>query len=426
MSATRFASFRPLRHRNFALVWFGGMVSNIGSWMQTVAVGVLVTQLTHQAHWTGLVAAAAFLPMGLLTPIGGAMADRVDRRMLLLLTTVGETAFATVLAVLAAIHHDSPVAVTLTVLAGGVMTALGFPSYQALVPALVPREDLLGAIALGSAQWNFGRVVGPALAGLVLVLGSYTLAFALNAISFFAVIIALLLVRVPPLEVAAEEGRMWSRIASGARAAWADPGCRTAIALIGVTALLVSPFIGLIPAVALKLLHEGEGATATLVTAQGLGAVGGALLITPLAARYGRRRLLVASLVVMPFLVLLYAVSPTLPTAAVSLFLVGAGYIGVLSGLSTAVQLRVSDAYRGRVMSLFMVALGTVYPLGLVIQGTLGDHVSLRVVTAGTAALFLAVVAGVAGLRPEVLRTLDEPASAPGDVIAPPAVAPAT
>ena len=188
MSATRFASFRPLRHRNFALVWFGGMVSNIGSWMQTVAVGVLVTQLTHQAHWTGLVAAAAFLPMGLLTPIGGAMADRVDRRMLLLLTTVGETAFATVLAVLAAIHHDSPVAVTLTVLAGGVITALGFPSYQALVPALVPREDLLGAIALGSAQWNFGRVVGPALAGLVLVLGSYTLAFALNAISFFAVI----------------------------------------------------------------------------------------------------------------------------------------------------------------------------------------------------------------------------------------------
>src|SRR5205814_1986850 len=275
----------------------------IGSWMQTVAVGVLVTQLTHQAHWTGLVAAAAFLPMGLLTPIGGAMADRVDRRMLLLLTTVGGTAFATVLAVLAGIHHDST--------------------------------------------------------------------------------------------VAAEEGRMWSRIASGARAAWADPGCRTAIALIGVTALLVSPFIGLIPAVALKLFHEGEGATATLVTAQGLGAVGGALLITPLAARYGRRRLLVASLVVMPFLVLLYAVSPTLPTAAVSLFLVGAGYIGVLSGLSTAVQLRVSDAYRGRVMSLFMVALGTVYPLGLVIQGTLGDHVSLRVVTAGTAALFLAVVAGV-------------------------------
>src|SRR5207245_7747282 len=97
---------------------------------------------------------------------------------------------------------------------------------QALVPALVPREELLGAIALGSAQYNLGRVVGPALAGLVLVLGSYTLAFALNAASFFAVIVALLLVRVPPFEAPPDEGRMWSRIASGARAAWADPGCR--------------------------------------------------------------------------------------------------------------------------------------------------------------------------------------------------------
>ena len=425
MSATRFASFRPLRHRNFALVWFGGMVSNIGSWMQTLAVSVLVTQLTHQAHWTGLVAAAAFLPIGLLTPVGGAMADRVDRRMLLLLTTIGETLFATVLAVLAATHHATPVALTLTVLAGGVMTALGFPSYQALVPALVPREDLLGAMALGAAQYNLGRVVGPALAGLVLVLGSFTLAFALNAASFFAVIVALLLVRIPPFEAVPEEGRMWSRIASGARTAWADPGCRTAIALIGVTALLVSPFIGLIPAVAFKLFHEGEGATAILVTAQGLGAVIGALSIAPLAGRYGRRRLLVANLLMIPFLVSLYALSPTLPVAAVGLFLVGAGYIGVLTGLSTAVQLRVSDAYRGRVTSLFMVALGTIYPIGLVLQGTLGDHVSLRVVTAGAAAVFLAVVVGVAVLRPDVMRTLDEPTSAPDAVVAPPTVAPA-
>ena len=143
MSRLSPASLRPLRHRDFSLVWSAALVSNIGSWMQTVAVGVLVTHLTHQAGWTGLVAAAAFLPIGLLSPVGGAVADRVDRRRWLLGTTMGETFFATVLAVLAATGNATPLAVTLAVLGGGTMAALGFPAYQAILPDLVPRDDLL-------------------------------------------------------------------------------------------------------------------------------------------------------------------------------------------------------------------------------------------------------------------------------------------
>ena len=177
------SSLRPLRRRDFALVWSAALVSNIGSWMQTVAVGVFVTARTGQAGWTGLVAAAAFLPMGVLSPVGGAMADRVDRRRWLLVTTIGETLFATALAVLAGTGHATPLNVTVVVFCGGTMTALGFPAYQAILPDLVAREELLGAISLSSAQYNLGRVVGPALAGLVLAAGSYTWAFALNAAS---------------------------------------------------------------------------------------------------------------------------------------------------------------------------------------------------------------------------------------------------
>ena len=409
------SSLRPLGRRDFALVWSAALVSNIGSWMQTVAVGVLVTARTNQAGWTGLVAAAAFLPMGLLSPVGGAMADRVDRRRWLLLTTVGETSFATLLAVLAATGHASSTAVTLVVLGGGIMTALGFPAYQAILPDLVAREDLLGAISLSSAQYNLGRVVGPALAGLVLALGSYTWAFALNAASFGAVMVALLLVRVPLQAPAADADSttLWARIATGIRAAAAEPGCRLAIATIALTALLLSPFIALIPAVAVKLFRSGETGTSVLVTAQGVGAVAGALLLAPVARRFGRRRVLVANLAAVAVTIVLYASTPSLGLAAVALAAVGAAYIGILSGLNTVVQLRAPTAYRARILSLYMVALGTVYPLGAVVQGFLGDRFGVRLVTAGGALLYLALVVAVRLARPGLVTAFDDPVPPP-------------
>ncbi|MFN2607406.1 MAG: MFS transporter [Acidimicrobiales bacterium] len=407
------SSLRPLRRRDFALVWSAALVSNVGSWMQTVAVGVLVTARTHQAGWTGLVAAAAFLPVGVLSPVGGAMADRVDRRRWLLGTTVGETAFATLLAGLALTGHASPGAVTVTVLGGGMMAALGFPAYQAILPDLVSREDLLGAISLSSAQFNLGRVVGPALAGLVLALGSYSLAFAVNAASFGAVMVALAVVRISPPAPDAEGGTLHRRIVTGMRAAAAEPGCRLAIGAIAVTALLVSPFIALIPAVALQLFGRGEAGTSVLVTAQGVGAVAGALALAPLARRFGRRRALEASLAGVGVAVVGYAVAPSLPVAAAALVAVGAAYIGVLSGLNTVVQVRAPGAFRARILSLYMVALGTIYPVGAVLQGVLDDRFGLRAVTAGCALVFLAVVGGLRALRPDLASVLDDPAPAP-------------
>lgn len=416
------ASLRPLRRRDFALVWTAALVSNIGSWLQTIAVGVLVTELTGQARWTGLVAAAAFVPIGVLSPVGGAIADRVDRRRLLLWTTVGETVFAALLAVLVGTGHATPIGVTALVFAGGCMTALGFPAYQAILPDLVDREDLLGASSLSMAQYNLGRIVGPALAGAVLVIGSFTWAFALNAVSYGAVMLALLFVRlesVPPAEDAEPAG-LWARIVAGARGAKAEPGCWAAIVTIAVTALLLSPFIALIPAVAVKLFAGGEGATSLLIGAQGVGAVAGALSLASLAARFGHRRVLVVNLLVLPFLLMAYAGAPTLAVAAVVLVAVGAGYVGVLSGLGTVVQLRAPEVLRARILSLYMVALGMVYPLGAVLQGALGDRWGLRAVTATGAVIFIVVLVAAGVLRPDLAAALDDVPEASGRDVDPP------
>jgi MFS family permease len=404
------ASLRPLRRRQFALVWSAALVSNIGSWVQTVAVGVLITELTGQARWTGLVAAAAFLPLGLLSPVGGALADRVDRRRLLILTTLAETGFAAALAVLSATGRITPLNVTLTVLGLGCVAALGFPAYQAILPDIVPQDELLAASSLSMAQYNLGRVVGPALAGLVLAFGSYTFAFVLNALSFGAVLVAVCLIRVPPRAADDEVGGLWRRIATGARGAWAEPGCRAAILGIATAALFLSPFIALIPAVAINLLGAGEGGTSVLITAQGVGAVGGALALPSLAQRFGRRRVLLVDMVVLPGLLVVYALAPSLPFATAALAAVGAAYIGILSGLGTLVQLRAPAALRGRILSLYMVALGVVYPIGSVIQGALGDRFGLRVVTAACAVAFVAVMLVAGATRPDLVAALDDPA----------------
>ena len=408
MSSPRFAALAPLRHRDYALVFGAAFVSSVGSWLQAVAVGILVTDLTGKAGWTGLVAAAAFLPLGLLAPIGGAMADRVDRRRWLLWTTLGETSFAVALAILTASGHISAPLLTLLVLGGGSMTALAVPAFQAVLPDLVPREQLLAASSLSLAQYNLGRVVGPALAGVVLAVGSYTWAFALNAVSFGAVIVALLLVRLPPAREDTEEGGIWSRIVTGARAARADPGCRLAIKTIAVVAILMSPFIALVPAFALKVFHNGRTGASVLITAQGVGAVVGALLLASLAGRFGRRRVLTASIGALPLTLVGYAAAPNLALGTVALVAVGLAYVGVLSGLGTVVQLRAPAELRARILSLYMVALGVIYPLGAVVHGFLGDRIGLRAVTAGGAALFGALVVVARLTRPQLPLAFDD------------------
>ena len=427
MATLSLTSLRPLRHRPFALLWSAGLISNVGSWMQTVAVGALVVARTGQATWAVLVAAGAFLPLGLLSPIGGALADRLPRRPVLIAGNLAAAATAAALALLVAAGHASPGAVLALVTVQGCAQALAGPFQQAILPDLVPRTDFLAAISLNSAQFNLGRIAGPALAGAAVAAFGYPVAFAANALSFFAVVAALAFVRLAP--PAGQATGLLSSLRTGFAAARAQPSCRAAISAIALVAFLASPFIALVPVMARALTGGGPRvvaqSTALLTTAQGIGAVAGALCLAPLAVRFGRGRVLTGSLVALPVTLTGYAASRSLWWGTAALFVVGLNYIGVLSGLSTVVQLHAPQAYRGRVLSFFLVALGVAYPLGSLAQGPVIDRVGIGWTTAGSALLLAVIMLTVAWRWPGVGRALMiAPPAAPAGQ-APPAGEPA-
>ncbi len=402
------SSLRPFRYRAFTLLWTAGLVSTIGSWMQTVAVGALVISQTGKATWAVLVAAGAFLPLGVLAPVGGALADRLARRPMLAIGNLAAAATAALLAVLVAAGRDSPGAVLALVTLQGSASALIGPFQQAILPDLVPPSEFLAAISLNSAQFNLGRIVGPALAGATVAAFGYPMAFVANAASFLAVVLALAFVRLAP--PSGRPAGLLDSLRSGFAAARSEPSCRAAIGAIAVVAFLASPFIALVPVMAHHLTNGGSRAvaqaTALLTTAQGLGAVAGALCLAPLASRLGRGRVLAGSLILLPVSLVAYGTSQTRWWGAVTLFAVGLVYIGVLSGLSTVVQLRAPQAYRGRILSFFLVALGVAYPVGSLAQGPVIDWIGLGWTTAGTAALLSLIMVVVVVWRPGFARAL--------------------
>ncbi len=399
---------QPFRYRSFTLLWIGGFISYVGSWMQTVAVGALVISDTGSATWAVLVAAGAFLPIGVLSPIGGALADRLPRRPVLMTGNLAAAVTAVLLAIEVAGGHDNPgVLVALVTLQGSVSALIG-PFQSAILPDLVPARQFLAATSLNSAQFNLGRIVGPALAGATVAAFGYPVAFEANAVSFLAVVIALIFVRLGP--PGGQPSGLLASVRDGFTAARREPSCWAAIGTIAVVAFLASPFIALVPVMAHHLTHGGARAvaqtTAILTTAQGAGAVAGALCLAPLAARLRRGRLLAGNLAVLPVVLIGYGASQNRWEGTVLLFVVGLVYIGVLSGLTTVVQLRAPQAYRGRVLSFFLVALGVAYPLGSLAQGPVIDRVGLGWTTAGAALLLALIMGVVACWKPGVVRAI--------------------
>jgi MFS family permease len=401
-----------MRHRDFAIVWTASMVSNAGSWMQTVAVGAFVTARTGRASWAGLAAAAAFLPIGLLAPVGGALADRLNRRTFILVVSVFEAGTATLLAWMAATDRARPGSVTAVVFVAGCLAAIRLPFNQAMMLDLVERDEFLAAASLTSAQYNFGRVFGPSLAGVVIAVWGYSWAFTVNAVSFFAVVAGMAVIRIPHVR-STDPSPLWERIRVGARAARANPGARAAIPLMAVIAFLVSPFIALIPARAYQLApHNSDhiaAITGWLTTAQGVGAVIGALAIAPLAFRFGRRRMLLFNVIASPIVLMLYASVKSAWLAVALLGVVGALYIGVLSGLSNVVSLWAPTELRGRILSLYLVALGAIYPVGGLFQGWIADKIGLAETTVIGAGALVAIVVTWQIVAPASLHPLTDP-----------------
>jgi len=409
-------SLAPLRHRNFAVVWTGSTVSNVGTWMQAAGLGYYTVHLTNSAGWGAAVAAAEFAPTAVLGPVGGAIADRWSRKLIFLVATLAQGVLAGGLALAMVWGHPGAPLIAIYSLANGCVFALGFPSFQAILPELVPAAELGGAIGLSSAAWNMGRVLGPVLG--VLVYSRFGIAWVLgsNAISFLAVVVALLALSLP--DQVRSPTPLFRAIVEGLQFVRDEPGLRVTAQALCLNSLFVAPFIGLIPAFVEKVFHGTKGDVGWFITAQGAGAVAMGVAFGVLVTRFGLRRVMVAALVLGPLTLVAYGLAPRVWLAGLALVLTGAAYFAALSSFSTAAQTRAPGELRGRVLSLNQVVLGTVYAVSVNVEGQLGDRFGVRTVIVGGAVISLVALAAVRAVRPgysavlaaESPVTVEEPA----------------
>ncbi len=393
------ASLAPLRHRAYLLAWSSAFVSSIGTWMQSVALGVYLTVTTHDPIWLGLVTLAGWLPSVIGSPLGGVVADRWRRERWIQACNLVMAGTSGALAVASLTGHLSPTLAVELAIGEGLASSAGWPAWQSLLRDLVDEGEVLAAVSLASAQFNLGRVVGPVLAAGALALGSPGVAFAINAATFVVVVVAFAFVRSAPRPARSESPRPWRELREGARVAWSVAGCRQPIIAVTVVSLTLSPFIALIPAMAIDVLRAGRFGTSALVTAQGIGAVVGALTAPAVARRTSRETVLRGSLIGAIASALAYASAPDLGWAAGALVILGGCYVGVLTGLNTSVQLHAPARERARIIALYQLAMSVAYPVGALIQSAEARHVGVRVVSAvGAGALGLATL-GVALAR---------------------------
>lgn len=376
------ASLAPFRSRDFSLMWAGALVSNIGTWMETVALGYYVADTTGKASWSAIVAAAGFVPAAVVGPVGSAMADRLRRRRVLIVTNGLAGVLAAILAVWVGGGNATPLGLAILGFIAGAIVMFGFPSFQTSLPDLVPREHLVAAVGLSNAQWNLGRIIGPAFAALAIEIGGIGLALWCNAISFIAVIIAVSLVHLPNNR--GERRPVFAALSDGFRFARTTSAMRRMLVVMIVVVGLGSPFIAFVSQMATNVFGGDSTATSVLVMAQGVGAVAAAFTLGSITKRLGSWRVMVTAAMSFSAALILYGSAPTLWIAAPALTCVGVSYGFAFTSMAGIAQHNAPDEMRGRVLAVNSFVLGVLYPLGTVVQGAIADKTSLRTVTVGS------------------------------------------
>lgn len=366
--------------------------------MQSVAMGVYLQTTTHNPTWLGLVTMGAWLPSLIASPIGGALADRRRRQLIIQVCNLAMAAGATALAILVLLDRLSPTVAVLLAIVEGFASAASWASWQSLLRDLVSADEVMAAVSLSSAQFNLGRVLGPLLAGITLALGSPGWCFVVNAASFYFVVLVYMGVRSRPREVPPTEHRLWEQIRHGAVTAWRTAGTRSPILMVAIVAFLLSPFIAFVPTMAIEVFHAGATGTSWLVTAQGVGAVIAAIWMPNLARRTSRLAVIRGSALVMVIAVVAYGLAPSLWASVVAMVIIGGAYIGTLTGLNSTVQLLAPAAERSRILSLYTMSLSLAYPVGAFAQSFLVKSVGLRETTVASAVV-TACVLGLVWLR---------------------------
>lgn len=357
-----------LRHRNFRLFWFGQLVSLIGTWMQTIAQAWLVLLLTHDPFWLGVLAAAQFLPVGILGLFGGIIADVLPKRR----TLVGTQATQMVLAfALAALSYAGVVQVwQILFLAAllGVVNVIDMPTRQAFVIEMVGRDDVANAVGLNSAIFNMARIVGPAVGGILIGILGVTACFFINGLSFVAVIFGLLLIRssdLAPTELLARPTSLAdvrSNLADGLRYVGRTPIVLLSVVVVGLVATFGMNFNVLVPPLANSVLDVGATGLGFMLAASGLGSMAAALFVA--SRRRPRVRVMLLGALSLGVLEIVVAAVRVYPVALLAMFGAGAGAIAMMVTANTSIQLAVPDALRGRVMSVYTTVFAGSTPFG--------------------------------------------------------------
>jgi len=400
-AAAQNSGWALMRDRNFGPYFFGNLFSNCGSWFQNIAQAILVYRLTHSTFLVGVVNFAQFAGVFVLAPWAGRAADRYDRRRLLVVTQVAALAVALTLAALTAAGTATAPVVILLAAALGLTIAFAIPALQALVPLLVETHDLPPAIALNSLTFNLARAVGPVLAAVVIKELGIAWAFALNGLSFVALLVALAVIHPRP-QLRMGEGQ--ARLRDSIALVRADARLVALFVAVVAVSLTVDPINTLTPGFSTEIFHRADTLTGFLVGAFGLGAV---VAVRFLPKGELRLRTTALTLAVLAGGMCAFALAGSLGLALVALFIAGFGYLTTVVGATTAIQLEVSDEHRGRVMALWSIAFLGLRPPASLLDGAIGHSVGLQeavLVMAAPAAVVAVVLAVVDRRRPSVAR----------------------
>lgn len=385
---------RSLRHRNFQLFFSGQMISLIGTWMQNIAQAWLVYRLTGSSLLLGMVGFAGQIPIFLFAPLGGLAADRWNRHRVVIGTQTASMILAFMLAALTLLHIVRVWEIMVLAALLGVVNAFDVPARQSLLIEMVVREDLMNAIALNSSMFNGARIIGPAIAGILVARIGEGWCFFANAVSYIAVIVGLLMMKFESLRTASQDTSPYEHIVEGFRFVRRTKPILALVLLIGVVSLVAVPYSVLMPIFADQVLHRGAHGLGILMGSSGVGALLGALTLAIRRGVHGLGRVVGAAAAAFGVSLVLFAVSNSFWLSVALLIPVGYAVMLQMSSSNTLIQAMVPDELRGRAMAMYTMMFMGMAPLGSLFAGALAEKIGApwTVAIGGVAAFVAALV----------------------------------
>ena len=395
-------TFSAFKHPNYRLWFMGQVVSIVGTWMQATAQGYLVYELTKSSAYLGYVSFANGLPTWLFSLYGGVIADRIPRRRMLVITQASMLVLAFILAILTFTKQVQPWHIILLAFLLGTANAFDTPARQSFVTEMVSREDLTNAIALNSTMFNIGTVVGPAVAGLVYAWVGPGWCFTINGISFIAVIIALLLMRLSGVVPPQRPTSTIDDLKEGVLSAWHNKTIRALLANLAAVAVLGFGLLALLPAWAVDVLHGDVTTNGWLLSARGVGSLIGALMIATIGSKGSRGKIWTVGYLLSPVFLIIFAFIYWIPGSLLLLACAGWALMSMINTTNALVQSHVSDDVRGRVMGVYALIFMGGSSLGSLTAGWLADQIGEPLVVTTFSCILFGVALFTLITRPQM------------------------